>query len=311
MASESVLKHLRGGSVSEAGSVLRPARTDHGSKGDNTVLLNIRWYLSRLASMQPAEMAWRALSASTLPLDWVQWKRQPAAPAPHWTPLDPASYPVKLHNSGSPVENIQVFDLEFPMGFEFDWHRDYRYGRQIERRFAGTMNIRDTAVVGDIKYVWEPSRHQHLSALALAANGEQHADLILHALDSWLQANPYLCGVHWTSSLELAERLVSWSLLYPRIAEQVARDKDFRRRWLGSIYLHLARISRKPSLYSSANNHLIGELVGLFVGASCFDFWPECSEWREVAQKSLEREIRLRLAETAWTASRRCPITSL
>jgi hypothetical protein len=112
-----------------------------------------------------------------------------------------------------------------------------------------------------------------------------------------LHANPYLYGVHWTSSLELAERVVSWALLYPRIADYVAGDEEFRRVWLDSIYLHLTRISRKLSLYSSANNHLIGELVGLFVGASCFDFWPECNEWRKFAQKFLEREIRLQVGE--------------
>ncbi len=152
--------------------------------------------------------------------------------------------------------------------------------------------------MSDIKYVWEPNRFQHLSALAFAANAEEHTDYIVRSLDSWLDANPYLSGVNWTSSLELAERIISWALLYPRIADQVARDQDFRRRWLDSIYLHLSRITRKLSLYSSANNHLIGELVGLFVGSSCFDFWPECRRLAHArAQKLLEREIRLQVGE--------------
>ena len=195
------------------------------------------------------------------------------------------------------MHSIRVFDLEFPLGFEFDWHRDYRYERQVERRFAGTLNIRDTAVVSDIKYVWEPSRFQYLSALAFAANAEEHAEFIVRSIASWLDENPYLYGVHWTSSLELAERVVSWALLYPRIADHVARDEKFGRRWLDSIYQHLRRISRNLSLYSSANNHLIGELIGLFVGASCFDLWPECEGWRNRAQKLLEREIRLQVGE--------------
>ena len=114
--------------------------------------------------MRPAEILWRTRSAATLPLDWVQWKRQPAVPAAHWTALQPATYPVRLHNNGPALESIRIFDLDFPLGFDFDWHRDYRYERQVERQFSGTMNIRDTAVVSDIKYVWEPSRHQHLSA---------------------------------------------------------------------------------------------------------------------------------------------------
>jgi hypothetical protein len=195
------------------------------------------------------------------------------------------------------MERIQVFDLDFPVGFEFDWHRDYRYGRHVEPRFAGTLNIRDTDIVSDIKYVWEPSRHQYLSTLAFAANAAEHADYIVRSLDSWLQVNPYLQGVHWTSSLELGERVISWALLYPRIADQVAGDEEFRRRWLDSIYLHLTRIAGKLSLYSSANNHLLGELVGLFVGSSCFDFWTECGDWRGLARRLLEREILLQVGK--------------
>ena len=267
------------------------------SNGNHRRLEKMRWYLSRLASMQPAEIAWRALSAASLPLDWAAARNRTAVPEPRWQPLDRESYPVKPHALGTPMKNIRVFDLEFPIGFDFDWHRDYRYGHQVECAFAGTLDIRDTSVVSDIKYVWEPSRFQYLSALAFAANAEEQADYIVRSLDSWLRANPYLYGVNWTSSLELGERVISWALLYPRIADSVARDPGFRRRWLDSIYLHLARISRKLSLYSSANNHLIGELVGLFVGASCFDFWPECCRWRKLSRKLLEREIRLQVGD--------------
>ena len=169
----------------------------------------MRWYLSRLASMQPAEVVWRARSAAALPVDWALWKKQPAVPPPSWMPLQSGSYPVKLHSCGAPMERIHVFDLEFPLGFEFDWHRDYCNGRQVERGFATTLNIRDTAAVSDIKYVWEPSRFQQFSALAFAVNSEEHADYIVRSLDSWLDANPYLSGVNWTSSLELAERVIS------------------------------------------------------------------------------------------------------
>jgi hypothetical protein len=263
----------------------------------SSALRRARWYLSRFASMEPAEIVWRARTAVALPLEWALAKRKPAVRSAHWAAFHRALYPVQLNQSGIRMEKIRVFDLEFPLGFEFDWHRDYRYGKRVEPRFAGAMNIRDTAVVSDIKYIWEPSRHQHLSALAFAANADSQADYIVRSLDSWLRTNPYLYGVNWTSSLELAERLVSWALLYPRIADYVARDGEFRQRWLNSIYQHMARISRNLSLYSSANNHLMGELVSLFVGASCFDFWPECEGWRSRAQILLEREIRRQVGE--------------
>jgi hypothetical protein len=255
----------------------------------------MRWHLARLAAMGPAEILWRTRRAAMLPLDWTCRRRK--APAPAWTPLRPTSYPVEAHAGGGPMECVRVFDLRFPLGFEFDWHRDYRHGGRVERRFASTLNLRDTAVVGDLKYVWEPSRHQHLTALAFAANAEQQAGRIVQSLDSWLQANPYLYGVHWTSSLELAERVLSWVLLYPRIADKVSRNEAFRRRWLDSVHAHLSRIAGRLSLYSSANNHLIGELVGLYVGSACFDFWHKCPRWRQLARRLLEREIRLQVGE--------------
>jgi len=273
-------------------------RTSRGVSNDHqSGFEKARWYLSRLASMQPAEVAWRARSAVAMPIDWARWKMQTRAPQPNWREFQPETYPVKLHSRGATMDQIRIFDLEFPVGFDFDWHRDYRYERHVQRDFAGNLNIRDTSVVSDVKYVWEPSRHQHLSALAFASNGEEEASYIVRSIDSWIRTNPYLEGVHWTSSLELAERIISWAIIYPRIAPSVASDADFRSRWLASVYHHLTRISGKLSLYSSANNHLIGELVGLFVGGTCFDFWPECSRWREFARESLEREILLQIGE--------------
>ena len=255
------------------------------------------WYLSRLASMGPAEIAWRMLSAACLPVDWTQYKIGGAVPAPCGAPFAATTYPVRLHDYGCAMERIQIFDLEFPIDFDFDWHQDYLNNKQVERRFSGRLDIRNTEVVGDIKYVWEVNRHQHLSALAYAQNGGQHIDTLGRAVRSWLRDNPYLCGVNWTSSLELALRVISWALLYPRLAHDVDSDSNFRDRWLASIYLHLSRVASRLSLYSSANNHLIGELVGLYVGASCFPIWGECADWRDFASRSLEREILLQVSD--------------
>ena len=139
----------------------------------------MRWYLSRLASMRPAEVVWRARSAATLPRRLGPLEKQPGR----------ADCPLERRCSPAPTQStciaavrrwstFTVFDLEFPLGFEFDWHRDYRNGRQVERGFATALNIRDTAAVSDIKYVWEPSRLQHFPPLAFAANGKEQARTI-------------------------------------------------------------------------------------------------------------------------------------
>lgn len=218
-------------------------------------------------------------------------------PTPYWTQFAAEHYPIQPHGHGSAMERIPIFDLEFPVDFNFDWHRDYRNNWQVERGFSGWLDIRDSKVVGNVKYIWEVNRHQHLSALAYALEKGQNSDILVQAIRSWLYDNPYLDGVNWTSSLEMALRVISWALLYPRLSYDVGSDGDLRDCWLASIYLHLSRIAGRLSLYSSANNHLIGELVGLFVGASCFPFWDECAHWQDFAWRSLEREIMLQVGD--------------
>ena len=249
------------------------------------------WYLSRFASMQPAEMVWRAHQAVRLPLNWAQARDVEKRISPPDLTGFRIDYPVRLHSDGEPIRSINIFDLEFPAGFDFDWHRDYKYDKQVEAGFSPLLNIRNTAAVGDIKYIWEVNRHQHLSSLAYAENAEIHAPHIVRSLARWLKQNPYLRGVNWTSSLELALRVISWALLYPRIAPLLQCDRALQERWLSAVYLHLARIAESPSRYSSANNHRIGEVAGLYVGALCFPLWPECEDWIATAQRGLESEI--------------------
>lgn len=247
--------------------------------------------------MGPAEIIWRMRSAASLPVDWAQYKTGRAVPASCGAPFATTAYPIRLHNYGCVIEHNRIFDLEFPADFDFDWHYDYNNNKKVEPRFSGSLDIRNTETVGDIKYVWEVNRHQHLSSLAYSQNESRHKDTVLRAMRSWLRDNPYLSGVNWTSSLELALRVISWALIYPRFAQDVDLDRDLRERWLASIYMHLSRIASRPSFFSSANNHLIGELVGLYVGASCFPFWDQCADWRDFAHQSLEREILLQVSD--------------
>lgn len=258
------------------------------------MLSKLRWYAARLQSMKPREMAWRAQSAARVPLDFL--KKDGTGASPHvadWWKL--GNYPFGLRGDREDIEQIPLFDLEFPADYSFDWHTDYRHGKTVARSFAPSLDIRDTQVVGDIKYIWEINRHQHLSALAYSDRSDATA-IVTHALRSWIDANPYLRGVNWTSSLELGLRMMSWALLMPAIQPSLAEDPLFRDAVASQIYLHLRRIRQKLSLFSSANNHLIGELCGLYVGSACFPWWPETAAWRSTSLAMLDREVALQFA---------------
>ncbi len=71
----------------------------------------------------------------------------------------------------------------------------------------------------------------------------------------------------------------------------------FRARWLESVFRHAEFIRRNFSLYSSANNHLIGEAAGLFIAAQTWPHWPQAETWSSTAREILEREVMLQNAD--------------
>jgi hypothetical protein len=80
-------------------------------------------------------------------------------------------------------------------------------------------------------------------------------------------------------------------LAFPVVETLLTSDTGQLNRFAQSIHSHLFAISRNLSLYSSANNHLIGEAVGLYVGAVCFPWWTESAMWQRTARTILESEI--------------------
>ena len=199
-----------------------------------------------------------------------------------------------------------VFALrDVQLGFPPMWNRDPKSGRIAPLVFGKTLNYRDEALVGDIKYLWEPNRHLHLVTLAQAwaLTGEaRYAATIREHLDSWFAACPFRMGANWASSLEAGLRLANWSLAWQLLGGVGSPLFDgpggeaFRGRWLESVYQHAEFVAGHFSLHSSANNHLIGEASGLYLGALAWPHWPRARHWRAAAREILEREALLQNA---------------
>jgi len=66
--------------------------------------------------------------------------------------------------------------------------------------------------------------------------------------------------------------------------------RDFVGQWLDAIYRHCHFIAGHFSRHSSANNHLLGELMGLFVASLTWPCWPESARWRARARTEFEAE---------------------
>jgi hypothetical protein len=178
----------------------------------------------------------------------------------------------------------------------FDWHYDPMYRLEAPRSYAFDIDYRNPAVAGNVKNIWEKSRHHHLTVLAAAyalTRREVYAEEIARQLENWVKENPVLRGVNWTSALELGVRLISWVWVERLLRGSAAHGRLFGPQgsmW-DSAYWHQWVLRRYHSHGSSANNHLIGEMAGLFLAACAWPFFPESKGWGDFARGVLEREI--------------------
>lgn len=180
---------------------------------------------------------------------------------------------------------------EKDFGQDIDWHKDYKNGKKAPAIFYRDIDYRDSEKIGDIKYIWEHNRHGQLVVLARAyylTGKQEYKDEIAAQLVGWIKDNPYLIGVNWESTLELGIRLIAWSWVKALCGPF---KPEVEAQWHDVIYRHCHRIAHHFSAYSSANNHLVGEAAGLFVGAVNWPLWLQSRQWQERSFHILVEEM--------------------
>jgi hypothetical protein len=276
--------------------------------------LSLKWRINRLRAMGVAEISSRTLQMvrSRLEERGIGLARV-ATPSrtkgATWVSVLPTAFNVAMYTTeADPIldGHFRVFALDAaPVGFPPDWNRDPKTGTHAPMSFGKLLDYRDERLVGDVKYLWEPNRHAELVTLAQAwhlSREPRYAKACAVLIDSWLSACPYPLGVNWTSSLELALRLVNWSFAWHMLGGETAivfegaSGQALRLRWLASVRQHCHFIAGHLSRHSSANNHLLGELLGLFVAATTWPLWSESGRWHDVAHAEFEREALLQNA---------------
>ena len=195
---------------------------------------------------------------------------------------------------------FRIFALDSRLGFPPDWNRDPKTLRHSPMVFGKSINYRDEKIVGDIKYLWEPNRHLQLVTLAQAwvlTRDSRFSDGCKCIIESWIAQNPYLYGVNWTSSLEHSIRLTNWSFAWGLLGGDASplfegeAGCEFRTRWLNSVREHQHFIVNHLSKFSSANNHLLGEYLGVLVASTTWPMWSESVAWGRMAKDGFEREV--------------------
>ena len=265
------------------------------------------WYLRRLSRMGPREVAGRAGDV----LRRRRWRGEftdPSRPNPlphrEFTstlalPDVPADAVKRLVETAEEIlagraEYFGVVraDLVAP-----DWSADPKTGRSAPTgTYAFDIAYRSEDAVGDIKQIWEPSRHQHLTVLAAAyalTGDHRYAERTAEHLRDWWAANPPLATVHWVSGIELGIRLISWVWVRRLLdgwpgAPALFEDNPEA---LAQIWHHQRWLAAFRSRGSSANNHVIAEVAGQLAAASAFPWFPQSTGWRTDASRALDEQL--------------------
>ena len=266
---------------------------------------SIEWYAQRLRAMSISEIGFRLQRTAATHLGKLASSdRVPDtsfAALVKATLLAPSVDPEPYLRKADRVlqGRIDVFACrDYFLGDPPAWCKDPSSGRVAPQSYGKSIDYRDPEKVGNIKYLWEPSRHLMLPGLAQAhrLSGERkYIEHLVQMLESWMEQCPYPKGIHWCSSLEVAIRLINWSFTWRIIGSleqwRAAGVSDaFLRRWLSCIYQHMKFIDGYYSAYSSANNHLIGEAAGVYVGTHTWPAWPQVNRWRARAKRILVTE---------------------
>jgi hypothetical protein len=183
---------------------------------------------------------------------------------------------------------------EVHCGTHIPWRRDCIHGVESGIQHWSQIPFLNFSKVGDSKIVWEPNRHQHLITLALGyrlTGDETYAEECFSQLENWQRENPYLRGINWASSLELAFRAWSWIWMIQLLTGSSAMTGRRLGELTAALALHADSIAENLSTFYSPNTHLLGEGFALFVIGLLFPELRHSEIHRETGRKILLQEI--------------------
>jgi hypothetical protein len=172
----------------------------------------------------------------------------------------------------------------------------------LEKKYWPKRHYEETKVHGadtpsDVKIVWEINRFKDLPYLAQAAyltKDPKYADEVERRILSWIECNPRGRSVNWSSPLEIAIRLISWTAslrLIDLSGIPLKRRQDILQSISEQTLALAANLSTDKIVRS---NHLIGETTGLYIVSSMYTF-DASRKYAAAAKDILSKEI---LAQT-------------
>ena len=172
-----------------------------------------------------------------------------------------------------------------------DWNFDPIAG--VRWPDAAAEKIDHRAATADVKWIWELNRLQHLPWLAQAwlfTGDSRYSAAAFEQLDSWIEQNPPGHGIAWRGAFEAGIRAISIAVALQGLRDAPELTVERYRRIVRVLADSAWRCWRDRSRFSSANNHLIGEMAGLATVAIMFPELALAPQWESRALRTLSTE---------------------
>ncbi|WZU31546.1 hypothetical protein Rruber_01007 [Rhodococcus ruber] len=182
-------------------------------------------------------------------------------------------------------------DPEVRLETPIDWWSDPLRSVQWPSKPAHRIDHRRGP--GDPKWIWELNRLQHLPWLASArmfTGEERFATVALSQLDSWIARNPPGWGIAWRGAFEAGIRSISVALTLDGLRDSQALTEARFARAVRMLAASAERCLQDRSRFSSANNHLVGELAGPAIVALLLPELRCAARWEADAVAALAAE---------------------
>lgn len=286
-------------------------------------MAKLTWYARRLRSMDNREVLWRAgkMARSLMPAalsggrldvlpmsdDALDWERSLERFR------ESADRPVLLdHRGASAIATrrpelvaalLDSADRAVAGSFRFfgypevvvpapiDWNHDPVSGVRWPDTSATRIDHR--AASGDVKWIWELNRLQHLPWLAQAwlfTEDSRYSRAAFEQLDSWIDQNPPGHGIAWRGAFEAGIRAISVAVALQGLRDSPELTVARYRRIVTVLAASAQRCWRDRSRFSSANNHLVGEMAGLATVAIMLPDLDPARDWESRALSILSVE---------------------
>ena len=181
------------------------------------------------------------------------------------------------------------------LGEDYDWitNPDSGFVYDINKHFTQIEDY--SKISGDIKYVWEKSRFNHLTTIMRYDYHfeDDKSEMVLHEIEDWIEKNPINQGPNYKCSQEITIRIFNWLFVLYYYKNSINLSEARFSKIINSIYWQCKHVYTNINFSRIAvrNNHAITETLGIYSFGILFPFFKESKKWKQNGKKWFEKEI--------------------